>query len=135
CAIGTLSLFDSTGYRTACAAEVQLDAPLPWLPAATARQVSRSDLFALIAAREALVSAGWLQPEAPDAMGRMAEDAVPGIGIVLGATTGGMFGCEEYYHRTLLELPQGRHATMLTLPVSSSVDWLASVFGCLGPRL
>ncbi len=129
CGIGRLTLFDAGEYRTSCAAEVH-EVPPPWLPRALLRQLSRSDVFALIAAREALQGAGlWTgAAAAPDA--RLND-----VGIVLGATTGGMHGAEEYYRRLVLHLPQRRRTRMLSLLVSSSADMLARVFGCLGPRL
>ena len=120
CAIGALSLFDTRGYRSACAAEVRgLTAP-SWLSRALGRHASRSDLLALVAAHEALATA------------HVSERAA--LGIVIGATTGGMHGSEEYYRRSLLEPRTDSHA-MLTLPVSVSADLAAHIFGCQGPRL
>jgi 3-oxoacyl-[acyl-carrier-protein] synthase II len=123
CAIGTLSLFDTNGYRTSCAAEVRSLAIPSWLPKAVARHASRSDLFALIAAREALVAAG-LQPADTEEMG-----------VVIGGTTGGMYGSEEYYRCLVSGVRPPRHAALLTLPVSLSADIIASLFGWHGPRL
>ena len=122
CAIGTISLFDSTGYRSTCAAEVAgLRAPA-WLPKPIARRTSRSDVLALIAAREALESAGL-------------EGAASELGLVVAATTGGMHASEEYLRRSLLALPAARPAAILTTPVSASTDLLAGLLGCEGPRL
>jgi 3-oxoacyl-[acyl-carrier-protein] synthase II len=120
CGIAALSLFDATGYRSSCAAEVREVVAPPWLPTAVARRASRSDLFALIAAREALDTAG-LEGDAD-------------IGIAVGATTGGMFGTEEEYRRRLGGL-RPRPAVMLASPVSTPADLLANFFGCQGPRL
>ena len=122
CAIGTVSVFDGGAYRSSCAAEVtDLSAPA-WLPSPTARRASRSDLFALIAAREALDGAGL-------------NDAVLELGLAVGATTGGMHSSEEYLRRSLLGLPTLRRRAILTTPVSASTDLLANVLGCEGPRL
>ena len=121
CAIGTVSVFDSGGYRSHCAAEVtDLRAPA-WLPKPIARRASRSDLLALIAAREALETAAL-------------DGAALELGVVVGATTGGMYGSEEYVRRSRLGLPT-RPEVVLTTPVSASTDLLASVLGCEGPRL
>jgi 3-oxoacyl-[acyl-carrier-protein] synthase II len=129
CGIGTLSLFDRDGYRTSCAAEVRELPPQPWLPRSLERHASRSDRFALVAAREALVGAGlWGETAA-------AAGARDDIGVVLGATTGGMHSVEEYYRRVVLQLRQERRTSLLSLLVSSSADLLARVFGCQGPRL
>ncbi len=127
--IGQLSLFDSTGYRTSYAGEVRDVPRQTWLPPALERHASRSDLFALIAAREALVTAGLWSESAAPAMG------LDDVGVVVGATTGGMHSTEEYYRRVVLELPARRRAAMLNLLVSTSADLLAGVFGCQGPRL
>jgi len=122
CGIAPLTLFDASGYRTSCAAEVRDLTPPAWLKPAVARHSSRSDLLALIAAHEALAQAG-------------ADSAASGLGIVLGTTVGGMPGWEEYFRQGLVGQRRRRHAVALTLPVSTSVDVLAAVFGCSGPRL
>src|SRR6185295_365711 len=97
CGIGALTAFDCSGYRTTCAAEVRELSPPAWLPRALLRQASRSDRFALIAAREALVGAGlWSATAAPTAA------HLNGVGVVLGATTGGMHSAEEYYRRVVM---------------------------------
>ena len=121
CGIGALSLFDAAGYRSACAAEVRSLASPAWLPKAIARRASRSDLLALIAAREAVDAA------------RLAGGT--DVGIVIGATTGGMFGSEEQYRRRLGHLQPLRRSVMAATPVSTSADVLARLFGCQGPRL
>src|SRR5215470_12628692 len=131
CAIRTLSLFDSTAYRSTCAAEVESLAPPTWLPAALARRVTRTDLLALIAAHEALESAGLhgggssMQGEASPMM----------LGVVLGATTGGMHASEEFVRRRALAFPPAPRRALLTTPLSTTVDLLANVFGAAGPRL
>jgi 3-oxoacyl-[acyl-carrier-protein] synthase II len=121
CGIAPLELFDSAAYRSSCAAEVHDLAAPAWLPAAIARRASRSDLLAVIAAREAVDRAG------------LAGGAK--VGVVVGATTGGMFGSEEQYRRRLGGLPPARRSVMPATPVSTSVDLLARLFGCEGPRL
>jgi len=129
CGIGALTLFDRDGYRTSCAAQVRALPELAWLPRAVARRSSRSDRFALVAAHEALTGAGlWSDTAAPVA--QLAD-----VGVVLGGTTGGMHGAEEYYRRMLLQLPQRRRSPMLSMLVSSSTDLVAAVFGCQGPRV
>jgi len=121
CGIAALSLFEAAAYRSACAAEVHDLAAPAWLPKPIARRASRSDLLALIAAREAVdgaVLAGGAD-----------------VGVVVGATTGGMFGAEEQYRRRLGGLPPLRRSVMAAAPVSVSADLLAKLFGCEGPRL
>ncbi len=122
CGIGAVTLFDSGSYRSSCAAEVRGLAAPAWLPRPMARRASRSDLLAVIAAHEAMAAAG------------MDGDA-GSIGVVIGATTGGMYGSEEHYRRSVLQLRRLRPSVMLATPVSASVDVLANLFGCGGPRL
>src|SRR5262245_54060717 len=75
--IGELTLFDPTGYRSRLAAQVrELSAP-SWLEPVDRRRASRSDLLALIATEEALSVSNWQEDRSA-------------IGVVLGASTGGM---------------------------------------------
>jgi len=122
CAIERLTLFDPTHYRTSYAAEVRA-LPVPAsVPLPVARRASRSDLLALIAADEAIEAAHLRRP-------------VGAAGVVLGATTGGMYGREEYFRRGLVgERPLNGHA-LLPAPVSTSTDLLAQLYECSGPRL
>jgi 3-oxoacyl-[acyl-carrier-protein] synthase II len=132
CGIGTLSLFDSAAYRSSCAAEVRGLLPPAWLPRPVARRASRSDLLALIAAREAVFASGLFNDGAqPTADCPPPDD----WGVVVGATTGGMHTSEEYVRRELLGLARLPRAALLATPVSTSADLLAQLFGAAGPRL
>ena len=124
CAIRPLQLFDTEGYRSSLAAEVKSLA-VDWLPKKIQRRGSRSDLLALIAAREALDNA-QLSAAAP----AMREN----VGIIVGASTGGMLSSEEYYRRTLSGEKGRRPRTALVTPVSTTADFLAQTFACYGPR-
>ena len=124
CAIRPLELFDTDGYRSSLAAEVS-ELPIDWLPSRTRRRASRSDLLALVAAREALTTAGLLADSA---------HARADVGIIIGASTGGMFGSEEYYRRILKREKGVRPSVALATPVSTTADVLAATFGCYGPR-
>ncbi|MCK6553068.1 beta-ketoacyl-[acyl-carrier-protein] synthase family protein [Candidatus Binatia bacterium] len=125
CAIGPLTCFSTAGYRSTIAAEVHDPGPPAWMAPGTARHASRTDLLALTAAHEALAGAGLPTTERDN----------PGIGVVLGTTTGGMFDGEEYYRRLLAGEPLRRHSAILAVPVSVGADKLAHVFRCTGPRL
>lgn len=121
--IGRLSLFDTAEYRSACAAEVR-ELPIPpALPAKLRRYASRSDLFALIAAQEALESAGLENGERVD------------VGVIIGASTGGMFEAEISYRRAMLNGDRMTLRGPLNAPVCTTTDRLAGVFDCRGPRL
>src|SRR5437764_1505306 len=98
--IGELSLFDATGYRSRCAAQVA-DLQVPqWLTPIFRRRASRSDVLALIAAEEALRDSGWQSDRRE-------------IGIVMGASTGGMLASEEYCRRSLLRLPGAKPSLVI----------------------
>ncbi len=120
-AIGPVSLFSTSGYRSSLAAEVkELSAPA-WVPRNIARHASRSDLMALIAAREALDSAAW--------PGDFDE-----LGVILGTTTGGMGRGERYIEQRR----QGEAAPPSALrvtPTYSTASVVGQVFACGGPRL
>jgi 3-oxoacyl-[acyl-carrier-protein] synthase II len=126
CAIRTLSLFPTSGFRTTIAAEIE-DLELPaWIPPAIARRASRSAMLALIAADEAWCTAG------------LARHDRNSVGVVIGTTTGGMATGEECFRRTLRQespLRRSRLSDWLETPASVPADVLANGFGCRGPRL
>jgi 3-oxoacyl-[acyl-carrier-protein] synthase II len=124
-AIAPLTLFDPSGYRSQIAAEVRDVSPPAWLPSPLRRRLSRSDVFAVHAAREALVDAG-LEPDA----------APRRFGIVLGGTTGGMLAAEECLHARIDgRITRYRAGALVGSPISASADVLAAAFGLDGPRL
>lgn len=121
--IGRISLFDASAYRSTWAAEIRQAATPASLPAALRRRASRSDVFALIAADEALKAA------------TVGESDRSRVGIVIGASTGGMFEGETDFEGFM---HGGRWQTLrgvLNTPVSTTADVLAGVFDCRGPRL
>ena len=125
CAIGPVTGFDATGYRSRIAAEVKDLAAPEWLPAPLRRRASRSDLFALLAAKEAMGDAGFDVAAAPTR-----------VGIVLGATTGGMMAAESQLRgRIDGTLRRYRKSALLGTPITTSADVLATCFGIAGPRL
>jgi 3-oxoacyl-[acyl-carrier-protein] synthase II len=125
CAIGPLTLFDTTGYRSRIAAEVPAVAPPASLPRALARRLSRADVFALLATAEALADSGLAGGAAPTR-----------IGLVLGGTTGGMLRSEACVRARMLgHLGRYRHGALVGTPIASSADVVATHFGIAGPRL
>ncbi|MEB2283627.1 MAG: hypothetical protein B6D46_15275 [Polyangiaceae bacterium UTPRO1] len=125
CAIGPVTGFDATGYRSRIAAEVK-DLPVPpSLPPPLRRRASRSDLFALAAAAEALAAS------------RLDVAAAPArVGIVLGATTAGMMAAETAF-REHIDNPSRRYrrSRFVATPMATSADLVAHHFGVGGPRL
>ena len=114
--IGPITLFDVSAQRTSIAAEVKdLVVPAP-LSEGGARW-SRSDSMALIAARQALAEAN-------------VEPRTMRVGLIVGATTGGMFETEAILARMHAD-PRERvpNPEMLAHPLSATVDRLASALG------
>jgi len=125
CAVAPVTGFDATGYRSRVAAEVKDLAVPDWIPSPLRRRASRSDLFALVATAEALADSGLDVAAAPAR-----------VGIVLGATTGGMMAAETCV-RDRIDGRIARYAKgpLVATPISTSADVLAAVFGLAGPRL
>jgi len=125
CAIAPVTGFDVTGYRSRIAAEVKDLAVPDWLPSPLRRRASRSDLFALVATAEALADSRLEVAAAPTR-----------VGVVLGATTGGMMRAETCV-RDRIDGRRWRYSKspLLATPIATSADVLAAVFGMAGPRL
>ncbi len=115
-AIRKVSLFDTTGQRSTLAAEVR-DVELPKGSAREAAAWSRTSAMALAAAREAIAEARL------DVRGRR-------VGLVVGATTGGMFETEALLAE-LYSNPDARDAllAMLSHPLTSTGDRLSETLG------
>jgi 3-oxoacyl-[acyl-carrier-protein] synthase II len=125
CAIGPVTVFDPTGYRSRIAAEVRDDAPPPGLAPALRRRLSRSDVFALRATAEAVADSALDGTVAPER-----------IALAFGGTTGGMLrGEESLRERVQGTRPRYQSAPILGAPISTSADVVAGVFGFGGPRL
>jgi 3-oxoacyl-[acyl-carrier-protein] synthase II len=125
CAVAPVTGFDASGYRSRVAAEVK-DLAIPdWIPSPLKRRASRSDLFALLAAAEALADSGLDVAAAPAR-----------VGVALGGTTGGMMAAETCFRdRSAGRLGRYAKSPLLATPISTSADVLATVFGLAGPRL
>lgn len=124
CAIGEMTLFATEGYRTRRAAV----APVPclaWVPPGLARRLSRSDRFAVAAAREAVDGSG---------IAHSSLDASR-LGVAIGGTTGGMFEGEESFRRRAGEGRPMACDELAAFPVHATADAVAALFGCRGPRV
>ena len=127
CAIGPLTLFDTTGFRSVIGAEVHdIDnVPLPaHVSTALRRRLSRADIFALGASMEALADSGL-------------DQATPNerLGIALGGTTGGMLRTEGCLQERTDRGRRYRANALVGAPVSASADVVAQTLGIVGPRL
>ena len=126
CGMAPLTLFESDGYRSRIAAQVDVDALAPRLTRLQRRRWSRSDIFAVLAAREAVADSGLT--DAPD----LAPDRV---GVMLGSSTGDLIRNERYVRATLDPSSGRRRLTdAWNHFFSTSVDVIAAEFGFEGMR-
>lgn len=123
--IGAMSRFAGETFPTDIAAEVNvdLDSMLP-IAARESKRLSRSDLLAIIAAKEALEQAndGATSP-------LPTERAI----VSTGTSTGGLLEGEEYYFRRLEKgRRRARASRVLQQPTSGPSEAVARVFGLGG---
>jgi len=124
--IGPVTLFDTSDHRCRIAGEVpRATLPHPELRhPPTARRLSRSDVFAIHAATEAIREAGLEARE------------LGGAGLVLGATVGGMLHAEEVAFRHLsAPTARVRPRDVAGFPVWATAHVLAQELRLHGPRL
>jgi 3-oxoacyl-[acyl-carrier-protein] synthase II len=126
CGIGPLTLFEREGYRSQIAAQVDDAAIDARLTRHQRRRWSRSDRFAMIAAREAAADAGL-----PDAY-RTRPDRV---GVIIGTSTGDLLRNERYV-RAGIQPDSGprRLSDAWNHFYSTCVDLIAAEFGFEGLR-
>jgi 3-oxoacyl-[acyl-carrier-protein] synthase II len=121
CAIGDVTLFDPTGYRSRKAAQIPAY-ETPFTPLER-RRLSRSDQIAVIAADEALADAGLLD-------GRIARERV---GIVFGSGTSDLIRNEEYFFDLRRRgIRRARPSKVFNHFLSTSADAVASRHGFRG---
>jgi 3-oxoacyl-[acyl-carrier-protein] synthase II len=119
--IGPITLFDTSKYPSKIGAEIRDYQPEGFFSKKELRRLSRTDQFALIAAKEAVKSSGiHFYPR---------EE----VGVCLGAGAGGMFEAEAYHREILLK---GKSKPSLILPFvpSFTTSRVADRFGFSGPR-
>jgi 3-oxoacyl-[acyl-carrier-protein] synthase II len=124
CAIGDVTLFDTSGYRARSAAQVP-EWDRACLTPYQRRRWSRSDQLAVLATREALDDCGLLDSGVPPSR----------IGVVLGAGTGDLLRNEAYYF-TFLErgIDRARPTWIHHHFSSTPADVVGSQFGFEGLR-
>ncbi len=124
--IRPLALFDTAGYRTHIAGQVEEAAlRLPPLSRDVARHTTRASRFALAAAGEALADAG-LSPG-----GHLRPWA-----LVLGGGAAGLFEAESFVARRLAGGAHTRGLTeVLEVPQDSPSDRIAQAFSLAGERI
>ncbi len=127
CGIGPIDLFDTQGFRTHTGAQVKDFAPLSAIPRSfSRRRMSRSDLFALAAAVQALKQAGL--------------DPIPahlrdGMGVAIGGGAGGLLEAEAFFQDYLRRgAGKARFSRLAPVNCASSANHLALHFGLWGPK-
>jgi 3-oxoacyl-[acyl-carrier-protein] synthase II len=125
CGVGPLTLFDSEGYRSRIAAQVDDAAVDAKLTRLQRRRWSRSDKFAVLSAREAVQDAGLkdagLEPDR--------------IGVIIGSSTGDLIRNERYVRASIEPASGPRRLTdAWNHFFSTAVDLIAGEFGFDGLR-
>lgn len=125
CGIRPVTLFDTTGFRSRIAAEVDLFDQAGHFTPLERRRLSRSDQLGVIATREALDDSGLL--DTPIARER--------IGVSLGAGTGDLLRNEDYYFTMLSAgIDRARPSQIYSHFSNTPVDVIASTFDLTGLR-
>ncbi len=125
--VAKLRLFDTTGYRTHLAAQVDDSClVLPACAAAALRHASRTSRLGIAATAEALADAG-LAGE---------SEAHRPWAVVFGGGSAGLYEAESFLHRRLAYGPRTRALDeFLEVPQDASTDRVAEAFSLTGPRL
>lgn len=125
CGIGPVSLFDTEGYRSRIAAEVDLSEVKARLTPYQRRRWSRSDMMGVTAAEEAVEDAGLLDSGLDRAR----------VGVLLGAGTGDLVRNESYYFTMRRKgIDSARPTWIHNHFASTPVDVIAAHFGFEGMR-
>jgi len=127
CGIGSVTLFDTTGYRSHTGAQVKNFDPRQRIPRSISlKRMSRSDCMAMTATVEALSDAGVIP---------LPDDLAARTGVVIGGGAGGMLECEPIFARYLEDgadrLPLSSFASF---SCASSADHIATHFKLMGPK-
>jgi len=125
CGIRATTLFDTDGYRSRVAAEVDIDAVDAGSTPRERRRRSRSDRIGLRAAGEALADAGLLDSPVDRAR----------VGVFLGAGTADLLRNEDFYRTWMTKgLARTKRSDLWNHFPSTPVDVIAAAYGFEGPR-
>jgi 3-oxoacyl-[acyl-carrier-protein] synthase II len=125
CGIRPTTVFDTEGYRSRVAGEVDIDAVDSDATPLQRRRRSRSDRIGLCAAIEALADSGLLDR----AIDRSR------VGVFLGAGTADLLRNEEFYRTWITKgLSRTRRSDLWNHFPNTPVDVIAGQFGFEGPR-
>ena len=125
CGIRPATVFDTDGYRSRVAGEVDADPIAARSPPALHRRRSRSDRIGVRAACEALADAGLLD----SAVDRSR------VGVFLGAGTADLLRNEDFYRTWITRgLARTKRSDLWNHFPNTPVDVIAGQFGFEGPR-
>ena len=125
CGIRATTLFDTDGYRSRVAAQVDIAAVDAGSTPRERRRRSRSDRIGLRAAAEALADAGVLDGRVDRAR----------VGVFLGAGTADLLRNEEFYRTWITKgLARTKRSDLWNHFPSTPVDVIAEAYGFEGPR-
>ena len=125
CGVGPLTLFDSEGFRSRVAAQVDDAAVDARLTRYQRRRWARSEKFAMLAAREAVDDAGLRDAGLP----------ADRIAVIVGSSTGDLIRNERYVRASIQpESGRRRLTDAWNHFFSTTVDLIATEFGFDGLR-
>jgi 3-oxoacyl-[acyl-carrier-protein] synthase II len=125
CGIRPVTVFDTTGYRSRVAAEVDIRTVDGQLGPLRLRRHSRSDRIGLAAAAEAVADSGVMDGAIDPRR----------VGIFFGAGTGDLLRNEDFYRTWLASgIHRSRPSDVWNHFLSTPVDVVATRFGFEGPR-
>jgi 3-oxoacyl-[acyl-carrier-protein] synthase II len=125
CGIRPATVFDTEGYRSRVAGEVDIDAVDPDATPRERRRRSRSDRIGLRAASEALTDAGLLD----DGLDRSR------VGVFLGAGTADLLRNEAFYRTWITRgLARTKRSDLWNHFPNTPADLIAQHYGFEGPR-
>ena len=127
CGIGPISLFDTAGFCTRNGAQVRDFCPRDAIPRGMSlKRMSRSDVFALAAALQALFQAG-LHP--------VPDDLRQEMGVVIGGGAGGLLEAESFYRDYLQRGGRrARFSRLSCVSCAATANHLTTLLGLYGPK-
>ena len=125
CGVRPVTVFETTGYRSRVAAEVDIQAVDSHLVSLRRRRHSRSDRIGLAAAAEAIADAGLMDGAIDPRR----------VGIFFGAGTGDLLRNEDFYRTWIASgIDRSRPSDVWNHFLSTPVDAVAARYGFEGPR-
>ncbi len=124
CGIGTVDLFDVSGYRSRIGGQVKNIDFFSRLSASECRRLGRCGMLGLWAAKEALAEAKIMEQDLPPEC----------IAVVMGAGAGGVFEAERYRRQLYEGELRLRPSLLMPFPACNLTDAIANFYGFRGPR-